>query len=1075
MPTPAMGGSTRSTVALAIVLAGCVALSPSTGAAAASADEEARQILEATGVRGGLVVHLDCDEGRLTAALGKDEAYLVHGLDRDAEDVEKARARIRDAGLYDRVSADRLIGDRLPYAENLVNLVVAEDLGDVPMKEVMRVLAPGGAACVRTGNRWETRVKPRPETIDEWTHSLHGPGGNPVAADERVGPPRHLQWTCGPVWARSHGWTPSVSSMVSAGGRLFYICDETLTCAGGNVPSKWFLTARDAFSGVLLWKRPVPRWDSKYFSGTPGHGAVVPRFTMPPQIYKRLVAVGDAVYVTLGAGAPVTALDAATGAERRVYEETARAHAILLSEGRLICSINPAERPPGGAPAPAPGKHVCAVDAATGRLLWKKGPFTAVRTTKQQDPCGRLELAAGDGGVFALTDRTLVALDADTGRTRWQMDRPALPASAVTKIGFGGVYEFLLSVMVYHDGVVLLAQPEPNTHHTYHTMPGTLYAFDSGTGKTMWKHAYGGWGHCTPPDVFVVDDAVWTHVNAKTDFGSVWGKGFKAIDTSKVDYRIQALDLRSGRPRKELGTKTIFNVGHHHRCTRNRITERFLMSTRRGVEFVDLATGENYQNHWVRGGCLLGYLPCNGLLYVTPHPCSCYIEAKLVGFNALAPKIASGEPLPQTPDEERLTKGPAYDRPIQNPKPEIRNDAWPTYRHDGRRSGATETAVPTDLEPAWTADIGTRPSALVVADGKVLVAGVDEHTVHALGAGDGREIWRYTAAGRVDSPPTVHDGFAIFGSADGRVYCLRAADGALVWRFDAAPGRRLVTSYGQVESAWPVPGSVLVHDGTCWLAAGRSSYLDGGIRFWGLDPATGKVVHQETFCHRDPETGKQPPTTDGHAMPGLLNDVPGTDGSGIFIRQMKVRDTNGKGGQHLFMTGGYLDPSWFNRTFWKAGKARTSGVMVLGEGVAYGVEVYPSRSRETVFLPGTKPYRLRCLPLKVASGQQKGKKGRREPGPRWEHRVDIRITAMVRAGETLFAAGSPDVVDPKDPHGAWEGRKGGILAAFATADGKELARYNLAAPPVWDGLAAAGGRLYIATTDGKILCMTGKM
>ena len=57
------------------------------------------------------------------------------------------------------------------------------------------------------------------------------------------------------------------------------------------------------------------------------------------------------------------------------------------------------------------------------------------------------------------------------------------------------------------------------------------------------------------------------------------------------------------------------------------------MALRRGVEFVDLATGENYQNHWVRSGCLLGNLPCNGLLYVAPHSCGCYIEAKLTGFN----------------------------------------------------------------------------------------------------------------------------------------------------------------------------------------------------------------------------------------------------------------------------------------------------------------------------------------------------------------------------------------------------------------------------------------------------------
>ncbi len=1057
--------------ALWTALAAVVAV---TGAsvARADADDAARDILETTGVTGGLVVHVGCGDGRLTAALRAGEAYLVHGLARDPADVAKARAAIKERGAYGPVSVEAFDGKRLPYADNLVNLVVAETLGGVPMEEVRRVLAPDGVALV--GGK--KTVMPWPETIDEWTHNLHGPDGNAVGADVRVGPPRHLQWTCGPRWARSHGWTPSVSAMVSAGGRLFCLCDETLACVSGDVPSKWFLVARDAFSGVRLWKRRVPEWDSKDFSGTPGHGAVVPRFTMPPQIYKRLVAVGDTVYVTLGAEAPVTALDAATGKPRRVYEETARADEVVVSDGRLIVSINPPRRPPGGAPEPAPGKQVCAVDLQTGRHLWTAGPFTAVRTTKQQDPFGRVELAVGDGKAFLLTAETIMCLDTGSGKRLWRTDRPALPERAVTKIGYGGVYEYLLPVMVYQGGVVLLAQPEPNTHHTYHTMPGTIYAFDARTGEPIWKHAYGGWGHCTQPDCFVVGDAVWAHVDVEAEFGRVWGNGYRAKNPGEVDYRIQALDLRTGKPRTELGTKTIFNVGHHHRCTRNRITERFLMSTRRGVEFVDLSSGENWQNHWVRGGCLIGYLPCNGLLYAAPHPCACYIEAKLIGFNALAPKRRSGEQLPETPDEARLTKGPAYGdlkSESSNPKSGPPESDWPTCRHDGGRTGATEAAVPADLKTLWRTRLGAEPSAPVVADGKVFVAGVDAHTVHALRVSDGKEAWTYTAGGRVDSPPTVHGGLALVGSADGRVQCLRADDGRLVWRFDAAPRRRLVTSFGQVESAWPVPGSVLVHDGTCWLAAGRSSYLDGGIRLYGLDPATGTVRHRETICHRDPETGKQPPTTHARKMPGLLSDIPATDGADVYIRQMKVVDGDGRGGPHLYTSGGYLDPSWFNRTFWQAGKARTSGVMVLGDGVAYGMEVYNSRSRETVFRPGTRAYRLRCVPLTMPSGGQKGRR-RREPKPRWERRLDIRVIALVRAGDVLFAAGSPDVVDPDDPHGAWEGRKGGILAAFATADGKELARYDLEAPPVWDGLAAAGGRLYLADRAGAVSCFAGR-
>jgi len=41
-------------------------------------------------------------------------------------------------------------------------------------------------------------------------------------------------------------------------------------------------------------------------------------------------------------------------------------------------------------------------------------------------------------------------------------------------------------------------------------------------------------------------------------------------------------------------------------------------------------------------------------------------------------------------------------------------------------------------------------------------------------------------------------------------------------------------------------------------------------------------------------------------------------------------------------------------------------------------------------------------------------------------------------------------------------------------DGKELAEYKLDALPVFDTMAAANGRLYFATTDGKVRCYGAK-
>ena len=52
------------------------------------------------------------------------------------------------------------------------------------------------------------------------------------------------------------------------------------------------------------------------------------------------------------------------------------------------------------------------------------------------------------------------------------------------------------------------------------------------------------------------------------------------------------------------------------------------------------------------------------------------------------------------------------------------------------------------------------------------------------------------------------------------MHALRANDGALAWRFVAAPDERLIVSRGQLESVWPVHGSVLVVDDTVYFAAG---------------------------------------------------------------------------------------------------------------------------------------------------------------------------------------------------------------------------------------------------------------
>ncbi|MHC4628092.1 MAG: hypothetical protein ACYTDV_14020, partial [Planctomycetota bacterium] len=91
--------------------------------------------------------------------------------------------------------------------------------------------------------------------------------------------------------------------------------------------------------------------------------------------------------------------------------------------------------------------------------------------------------------------------------------------------------------------------------------------------------------------------------------------------------------------------------------------------------------------------------------------------------------------------------------------------------------------------------------------------------------------------------------------------------------------------------------------------------------------------------------------------------------------------------------------------------------------------------------------------------------------PVWFKWVPVRIRAMVLAGDHLFVAGPPDVVDASDPIAAFEGRRGAVLRVHSAADGGTLAEQKLDAPPVFDGLIAACGRLYMSLEDGTVLCV----
>jgi hypothetical protein len=104
-------------------------------------------------------------------------------------------------------------------------------------------------------------------------------------------------------------------------------------------------------------------------------------------------------------------------------------------------------------------------------------------------------------------------------------------------------------------------------------------------------------------------------------------------------------------------------------------------------------------------------------------------------------------------------------------------------------------------------------------------------------------------------------------------------------------------------------------------------------------------------------------------------------------------------------------------------------------------------------------------------GADKGIGYTRAEPPLWTTWIPIRIRAMVKAGDVLFVAGPPDDLDTEDPFAAFEGRKGARLAAVSAKDGTQLAVHSLDTPPVFDGLIAASGALYMSLEDGSLVCL----
>ncbi|MHC4389264.1 MAG: hypothetical protein ACYSX1_11755, partial [Planctomycetota bacterium] len=308
-----------------------------------------------------------------------------------------------------------------------------------------------------------------------------------------------------------------------------------------------------------------------------------------------------------------------------------------------------------------------------------------------------------------------------------------------------------------------------------------------------------------------------------------------------------------------------------------------------------------------------------------------------------------------------------------------------------------------------------------------------------------------------------------------------------------------------------------------------------------LDPATGRKLSETVLDDRDPETGENLQTrVQGLTMPVALPDILSSDGKNIYMRSRqfdldgsrtleKRRGPIQQGGEgvHLFAPSGFLDDTWFHRTYWLFGKTAGSGwgnwmhsaryapagrIMAVGDSGVYGFGREPAYLCQSTVIE----YHLFSAGKQFNSEEAKSVSPRlreiREKQGDWiaDWRViganpiskmssvhfnwrvvgpPLLVRAMVLADKTLFIAGPPDVVDETKAFGRFneadirakleqqqaslDGEKGSLLWSVSTTDGNILSRQKLDSLPVFDGMAAAGGRLYLSTTDGNVICFKG--
>ncbi|MBI1372739.1 MAG: PQQ-binding-like beta-propeller repeat protein [Phycisphaera sp.] len=1013
---------------LIVLIAGALRAKDTPEASGADGAAQVR-FVQALGVHGGLCVQVGAADTGLASALAADGRYLVHVLDTDAKAVDAAQQRA--AKLYGTISIERRDDVKhLPYTERLVNVLIIRggQAGRIDWDEASRVLCPNGLVLADAGEVDAARLTAM--GLTDIKQASDASGGKWISG-RKPWPKEMDTWShpghgangntvsndtiVGPP--RRIRWVAGpwqeVSSMISEAGRNYY---------GG-------VLVRDAFNGLRLWQKGL--------TPTPARGGFGYRVTadsVPPVADGGLLFVYDE--------GELRAMDGATGEVAHAFKEAGKPKQVVAEAGVMIAVGDDA---------------VSAFDVASGQRKWR---YEAIAPRNLVYHAGRVGLITGDPRRGQKP--AAVALDAETGKPLWKRDGDEWIAGVNRCVAYHDVIAYEVSTL-NNDG------------------PGNaLHLLSALTGEPVLDHPYlPAQSHMRQARAMFVGEDMWVLHGGR-------GEGKTSEPT-----QVSAINFHTG------VTSQTYPAGLAH-CFPPVATPRFILSGE--MNLTDIANGQTDANQITKAACGrdAGWIPANGLLYVAPKHCVCW--PMLRGYAALAAERPNGNPATKPIGEIdfAIERGDAKAPEASEAKPA--DTDWPIYRGDANRSGATAAAGPAKLDTLWSVALGqsvvSEPLALdwaedpfakgpvtpaVVSNGLAVVARPDAHEVVAMDAATGKVRWRFRADGRVDTAPTLHNGLCLFGSKAGWVYCLRADNGAMVWRRSAAPLDERIVAYGQVESPWPVPGSVLVIDDTAYYASGRQPLADGGIFVFAVDPRSGELKWSQRL-NSVPQKGFY--NSSGLEFDNF--DLLFKEGDGVSMSRWSFDRGNGEMSVQPWNVFAKFDTGdgqvWAPRGCWTyapRNQQRTKTFDPMRALVAFKASsvIGCTEDRRSLYRRDFDDASLKKFVPKWITGWTGSGESNKADGEAWP---SARLAKDATWKAPIADAAAKDVAKGAAVQAmVWAGDRvyvalsDGHVQIRSTADGKVVASQTVA-PPLWDGLSIANGRVYLSTTDGRVLCLGDK-